>query len=62
LVRPDRILSPITSSAAVMASLGAGVSAVVMITCRSTHQGRDRRKTVKDAVAFGPPVMRMLAP
>ena len=31
------------------ASLEAGASAVVMITCRSTHQTMDRRKTVKHA-------------
>src|SRR5262249_59877764 len=49
LVRPDRILPPITRSAAVTASLEAGASAVVMITCRRTHQTMDRRKTVKHA-------------
>ena len=31
------------------ASLEAGASAVVMITCRRTHQTMDRRKTVKHA-------------
>jgi len=33
----------------VTASLEAGASAVVMITCRRTHQTMDRRKTVKHA-------------
>ena len=33
-----------------------------LITCRSTHQGRDQCKTAKDAVAFGPAVARMLGP
>jgi hypothetical protein len=45
----------------VLASLGAGVSAVVMITCRRTHQRMNRCK-LKDAVAFGPAVVRMLGP
>src|SRR2546430_16677463 len=40
LVRPDRILPPITSSAAVTTSLEAGELAVVMITCGGRNRGR----------------------
>src|SRR5258708_11750184 len=40
LVRPDRILLPITRSAAVTTSLEAGELAVVMITCGGRNRGR----------------------
>src|SRR5262249_13559438 len=40
LVRPDRILPPITRSAAVTTSLEAGELAVVMITCGGRNRGR----------------------
>src|SRR5438445_9566181 len=40
LVRPDRILPPITRSAAVATSLEAGELAVVMITCGGRNRGR----------------------
>src|SRR2546426_10302708 len=40
LVRPDRILPPITSSAAVTTSLEASELAVVMITCGGRNRGR----------------------
>src|SRR6267378_347105 len=39
LVRPDRILLPITRSAAVTTSLEAGELAVVMITCGGRNRG-----------------------
>src|SRR6266478_5985157 len=40
LVRPDRILLPITRSAAVTTSLEAGDIALVMITCGGRNRGR----------------------
>src|SRR6266849_5732951 len=55
LVRPDRILSPITRSAAT--SLGAGALAVVMIACGRTQQRTDdtrRSKTQTDSSVVRP--------
>src|SRR6516164_3007891 len=54
LVRPDRILPPITRSAAVTTSLGADESAVGMITCqRSRRRLLEFDRLIKARISFG---------
>ncbi|SRR6266404_5337632 len=52
LVRPDRILLPITRSAAVTTSLDAGELAVVMITCGGRNRGQMTARILPDRI-FG---------